>query len=192
MKPGAHASLAVALRGRELATAATTTAATQATGSSPPALAHAYAYAYAYDRVSLIAAGLALTIAASSSLLPRPSDPLTALLWICSLALIVEFAVAPFNLWSGRTMQNFERFTALPSPVATRMLAPAKLAGAALLAAGLAVAAPSVTAAVVIALVSGFYLVRLVALGRRHPDGLAAFGLTLGLAIAVLALQLSR
>lgn len=117
---------------------------------------------------------------------------MTVLLWICSLPLIAEFAVAPFNLWSGRTMANFERFTALPPQVATRVLAPVKLAGAGLLAVGLAVAAVGVAGAVLISLVSGFYLVRLAGRERRHVDGLAAFGISLALALAVLALQLTR
>jgi hypothetical protein len=103
-----------------------------------------------------------------------------------------QFAVAPFNLWSGRTMPNFTRFTALPPGVATRALAPVKLIAAALLGIGLAVAAAGVAGAAVIALVSDFYLQRLVAPTRRHVDGRVAFGLSLGLAIAVLALQLSR
>jgi hypothetical protein len=114
------------------------------------------------------------------------------LLWICSVPLIAEFAVAPFNLWSGRTMPNFTRFTALPASVATGVLAPVKLAGAVLLAAGLAIAGAGVVGAVVIVAVSGFYLWRLAAPGRRHADGLAAFGLSLALAVAVLILQLSR
>jgi hypothetical protein len=117
---------------------------------------------------------------------------MTALLWICSVPLIAEFAVAPFNLWSGRTMPNFTRFTALPEAVATNVLAPVKLAGAGLLAAGLALAGAGVAGAGVIVLVSGFYLWRLGARGRRHVDGLAAFGLSLVLAVAVLVLQLSR
>jgi hypothetical protein len=117
---------------------------------------------------------------------------MTVLLWVCSLPLIAEFAVAPFNLWSGRTMPNFERFTALPPRTATRVLAPVKLTGAGLLAIGLAVAAGGVAGAVLIALVSVFYLVRLAARGRRHTDGLAAFGISLALALAVLALQLTR
>jgi hypothetical protein len=49
-----------------------------------------------------------------------------------------------------------------------------------------------VAGAVLIALVSVFYLVRLAARGRRHTDGLAAFGISLALALAVLALQLTR
>src|SRR5581483_11683518 len=98
---------------------------------------------------------------------------MTVLLWICSLPLIAEFAVAPFNLWSGRTMPNFERFTALSPRVATRVLAPVKLAGAGLLAVGLGVASAGVAGAAAIALVS-------------------TFDLSLALAVAVAALQVAR
>jgi len=117
---------------------------------------------------------------------------MTIALWVCSLPLIAEFLVAPFNLWSGRTMPNFTRFTALSPSVATRVFAPLKLIGALLLAAGLAIRGSGVTGAGLIALVSGVYLVRLGAPSRRHRDGLVAFGLTFALAIAVAALQLAR
>lgn len=117
---------------------------------------------------------------------------MTLLLWICSVPLIAEFAFAPFNLWSGRTMPNFTRYTGMPPALARNVLAPVKLLGALLLALGLAFAGAGVGGAGVIALVSCFYLWRLAGRGRRHADGLAAFGLTLVLAIALLALQLSR
>jgi hypothetical protein len=116
----------------------------------------------------------------------------TALLWICSVPLIAEFAVAPFNLWSGRTIANFQRFTSLPARTATGALAPVKLAGAGLLAIGLAVPPAGVAGAAVIVLVSGFYLVRLAGRERHHADGIVAFGVSLALALAVLGLQLTR
>lgn len=114
------------------------------------------------------------------------------LLWICSVPLIAEFAFAPFNLWSGRTMPNFVRFTGLPPTVATRGFAPVKLLGAALLAAGLAVIPAGVAGAVLIAMVSAFYLGRLIVPGRRYVDGLLAFGISLALAGGVLVAQLTR
>lgn len=117
---------------------------------------------------------------------------MTAAIWLCSLPLIAEFLVAPFNLWSGRTMPNFARFTGFPSSVATRLFAPVKLASALLLMLGLALGAVGAVGAGIVALISAIYLARLTAPGRRHVDGIAAFGLTLILAIAVLALQLSR
>jgi hypothetical protein len=116
----------------------------------------------------------------------------TVLLWICSVPLIAEFAVAPFNLWSGRTMPNFVRFTGLQPAVARRIVAPLKLLGAALLGAGLAVSALGAAGAAVLSAVSAFYLVRLLR-GRPHQlDGLVAFGISLALAVAVLILQLTR
>lgn len=117
---------------------------------------------------------------------------MTALVWISSVPLIFEFAVAPFNLWSGRTMPNFVRFTGLQPVVARRVVAPLKLFGAALLAAGLAVYALGVAGAAVLGAVSVFYLVRLVSGRRQHVDGLFAFGISLVLAVAVLILQLGR
>lgn len=117
---------------------------------------------------------------------------MTMLLWICAVPLIVEFAAAPVNLWTGRTMPNFQRFTALSPRAATRVLAPIKLAGAALLAVGLAAPPAGVAGAAVIVVVSGFYLARLAAPDRRHADGLIAFGLSLAFAVAVLSLQLGR
>lgn len=120
------------------------------------------------------------------------AEAMTIALWICTLPLIAEFLVAPFNLWSGRTMPNFTRFTALSPILATRIFAPLKLAGALLLAAGLASRGPGAVGAGLIGLISGAYLLRLAAPGRRHLDGLIAFGLTFALAIAVLALQLGR
>jgi hypothetical protein len=116
----------------------------------------------------------------------------TVLLWICSVPLIAEFVFAPFNLWSGHTMPNFERFTGLRAEFATRVVAPVKLLGAGLLGVGLAVSTAGAVGAAAIALVSGFYLIRLGAPGRRHADGLAAFGVSLALALAVLVMQLTR
>jgi len=117
---------------------------------------------------------------------------MTVLMWICSVPLIAEFAVAPFNLWSGRTIPNFVRFTGLPRPVATRGFAPVKLLGAALLAVGLAVAPAGIAGAGLIAVVSGLYLARLAAPERRQVDGLLAFGISLALAAGVLVAQLTR
>lgn len=114
------------------------------------------------------------------------------ILALCSLPLIAEFAFAPFNLYSGRTMGNFERFTGFAPVVATRLFAPLKLLSAALLVCGLEVSFLGVIGAAIIALLSATYLVRLTGPGRRHADGIAAFGLTFALAAAVIALQISR
>jgi hypothetical protein len=56
----------------------------------------------------------------------------TVAVWILSLLLIAEFVMAPVNLWTGRTMPLFVRFTGYPRSVATRVFAPVKLASAAL------------------------------------------------------------
>jgi hypothetical protein len=46
---------------------------------------------------------------------------------IVTVLLAAEFTFAPFNLWSGRTMGNFTRYTGLPPRFATHFLAPVKL-----------------------------------------------------------------
>jgi hypothetical protein len=117
---------------------------------------------------------------------------MTVALWLCSVPLIAEFAVAPLNLWSGRTIANFTRFTGLSPRLATWLFAPAKLAGALLLAAGLAISSLGLAGAAVTVLISAIYLVRLTDARRRHPDGIAAFSITLILALVVLALQRAR
>ena len=52
---------------------------------------------------------------------------MTALAVVLSVLLIAEFVFAPINLWTGRTMANFTRFTGLSPRFATRILAPLKL-----------------------------------------------------------------
>src|ERR1700680_4836230 len=66
---------------------------------------------------------------------------MTIAIWILSLLLIAGFVMAPINLWTGRTMPLFTRFTGFPPTVATRVFAPAKLARAALGATGLPLSA---------------------------------------------------
>ncbi len=56
---------------------------------------------------------------------------MTTAIWTLSLLSVAEFTFAPLNLWSGRTMPNFTRFTGLPRRLATRVFVPAKLATAA-------------------------------------------------------------
>ena len=116
----------------------------------------------------------------------------TVWLWICSVPLVAEFAAAPVNLWTGRTLPNFIRFTGLPPWIARRVVAPAKLVGCGLLGVGLGVAPVGAAGAFVTSLISIFYLLRMAAPGRRQIDGLAAFGLTLALSGVVLVLQLQR
>jgi hypothetical protein len=49
---------------------------------------------------------------------------------VLSLLLAAEFTAAPVNLWTGRTIGNFTRYTGLPPRFATQVLAPVKLATA--------------------------------------------------------------
>ena len=113
------------------------------------------------------------------------------LLWVLTVPLVAEFLMAPVNLWTGRTMPNFVAFTGLPTVLATRVFAPVKLLGAVLLAVGLALPAAGIAGAVVIAVVSVVYLVRLAAPGRRSGAGIAAFALTLGAALGVVLIRLA-
>lgn len=105
-----------------------------------------------------------------------------------SILLALEFLFAPLNLWTGRTMPNFMRFTGFPSTVARRVFAPFKLLLAVALIVGLFVRAVSIAGALGTIVISGVYLVRLVTRDRVEIDGFLAFGFTTlaGLAIAVI------
>ena len=116
---------------------------------------------------------------------------MTAAIWILSVPLIAEFVFAPVNLWTGRTMGNYTRFTGLPPWFATRILAPLKLATAVLLMAGLAIRALSIIGAALALTVSCFYLVRLAHPQRRDPAGLAGFAVFGALACALVALRVA-
>ena len=59
-------------------------------------------------------------------------------IWIVSLLLIAEFIMAPINLWTGRTMPLFSKFTGFSPGTARRVFAPVKLTAAVLIAVGLA------------------------------------------------------
>jgi hypothetical protein len=109
---------------------------------------------------------------------------------IVTLLLVAEFSFAPVNLWSGRTMGNFTAYTGLPPRFATHFLAPVKLADALVLVAGLFLRPASIAGAVLAVAISGFYLVRLSAKGRRDPAGLTGFTVFCALAGALLALRL--
>jgi hypothetical protein len=106
-----------------------------------------------------------------------------------SALLIAEFVFAPFNLWRGRTMDNFIRYTGLPARVATHVLAPIKLIAALLLVAGLWVPAAGVAGAILALAISGFYLLRLADPRRRDPAGLTGFGIFGALALTLLVLR---
>lgn len=117
---------------------------------------------------------------------------MTVAIWVLSALLIAEFVMAPINLWSGRTMPAFVRFTGYTPEVARGAFAPVKLAAAVLVAAGLAVRAAGIAGAALTAAVCCIYLGRLAGRGRRDPSGIAAFGLFGGWAVALLILQLAR
>lgn len=110
---------------------------------------------------------------------------------ILTVPLTAEFTFAPFNLWSGRTMGNFTRYTGLSPRFATHWLAPVKLAAAILLAAGVVVPWARFAGATVALSVCLFYLVRLAAPGRRDRAGLTGFSLFGALAGWLLALSIA-
>ncbi|NUP52176.1 MAG: hypothetical protein HOW97_33360 [Catenulispora sp.] len=111
---------------------------------------------------------------------------------VLSLLLIAEWVMAPINLWTGRTMPLFERFTGHSPAVARRVFAPVKALTALLLAIGLFGRPVSVAGAVLSTAICGYYLLRLAAPGRRDPSGLAAFALFGACSAALLIVQLAR
>jgi hypothetical protein len=111
---------------------------------------------------------------------------MTIAIWILSVPLIAEWVMAPVNLWTGRTLALFTRFTGLSPDVARRAFAPVKLAAAVLLAAGLAFRPLTLAGAALTIVICALYLVRLAAPGRRAGDGIAAFTLFGALAVALL------
>jgi uncharacterized membrane protein YphA (DoxX/SURF4 family) len=117
---------------------------------------------------------------------------MTIAVWILSLLLIAEFVMAPINLWTGRTMPLFTRFTGFPPEVATRVFAPVKLASAVLIATGLAVPAAGIAGAAIVTGICAVYLVRLAAPGRRDVSGIAGFALFGSWAVALILLLILR
>jgi hypothetical protein len=117
---------------------------------------------------------------------------MTVLVAVISCLLALEWVMGPINLWRGRTMPNFVRFTGFAPQVATRVFAPFKLVLAALLIAGLFVEDLSLAGAVGTVAISCVYLLRLAGAERRHLDGVAAFALTALAGVAIAILQLAR
>jgi len=117
---------------------------------------------------------------------------MTAAAVVLGVLLLAEFVFAPINLWTGRTMPNFTRFTGLDPRVGRGLVAPVKLATAVLLAVGLFSKPVSIIAAACAVGICVFYLARLSAPSRRDGLGLLAFALFGALAVALLALQLAR
>jgi len=107
---------------------------------------------------------------------------------VLTMLIVAEFTFAPINLWTGRTMDNYRRFTGLSPRLATRILAPAKLATAFALLGGFAYAQLGVAGSIAAVTISGFYLVRLAHPERQDPAGIAAFIIfgSLGAALRVL------
>jgi len=117
---------------------------------------------------------------------------MTVVIWILSLLLIAEFVMAPINLWTGRTMPLFTKFTGFSPAIARLAFAPMKLAAAVLVAIGLAYRPASIAGAAITTAICVLYLFRLAAPGRRDLSGVTAFLLFGALAAALLALQLTR
>ena len=109
---------------------------------------------------------------------------------ILAVPLILEFVFAPINLWTGRTMPNFVRFTGYEPRIARTLFAPVKLITAALLTAGLFIRGVGIAGASSALVISMVYLVRLSARGRRDPAGLVGFALFEAFAAALLTLRL--
>jgi hypothetical protein len=113
---------------------------------------------------------------------------MTIAIWILSLLLIAEFVMAPINLWTGRTMPAFTKFTGYPPQVATRVFAPVKLASAVLVGIGLAVPAAGIAGGAIITGICALYLARLAAAGRRDRSGIVGFALFGSWAVALVVL----
>ena len=113
---------------------------------------------------------------------------MTIAVWILSLLLIAEFVMAPVNLWTGRTMPLFTRFTGYAPQVAARVFAPAKLASAVLVGIGLAVPAAGIAGGAIITGICAVYLARLAAPGRRDRLGIIGFALFGSWAVALIVL----
>lgn len=109
-----------------------------------------------------------------------------------SAPLIAESVFAPLNLWRGRTVANWIRFTGLSAPSARMVAAPVKLLAALLLIAGLIWRPLDLVAAAAVLAIALFYLFRLGHPARRAADGIVAFTVFGALAAALLAVQLLR
>lgn len=117
---------------------------------------------------------------------------MTVAVVLLTLLLAAEFFVAPFNLWSGRTMPLYRRFTGMSDTFAHRVLAPVKLATAAILLAGLGWRPATVVGAAAATAICLFYLVRLARPSGRDRTGLMAFSLFGALSVALLAVASVR
>lgn len=117
---------------------------------------------------------------------------MTIVAYVLSVPMIAESVFAPFNLWRGRTIGNWVRFTGLPARSAHLVAAPVKLVAAVLLIAGLIWRPVDLAGAATVLAVAVFYLVRLAHPARRAVDGIFAFTVFGALAAALLTVQLLR
>ncbi|HEY2053837.1 MAG TPA: hypothetical protein VGH14_07890 [Solirubrobacterales bacterium] len=111
---------------------------------------------------------------------------------ILSVPLILEFLFAPMNLWTGRTIENFVRFTGFDARWGRMIAAPVKLATAVALIVGLFVPVVGIVGALSALAISIFYVVRLLSPRRRDAAGLFGFALFAVLAAAVAALRIAQ
>ncbi len=117
---------------------------------------------------------------------------MTVGIWVLSILLVAEFVMAPINLWTGRTMVNFTKFTGYGPQIARLGFAPVKLLAAVLVAVGLAARFAGVAGAALTSAICVVYLVRLTGRGRRDRAGIIGFVIFGLWAVALLILQLAR
>ena len=116
---------------------------------------------------------------------------MNAVALILTLLLAAEFVFAPINLWAGRTMPKYRRFTGLPDAFATRVLAPIKLITAVALLVGLGYHPARLAGGMAALAISCFYLVRLSYPLRRDMAGLAGFTIFGTMAAALVAITIA-
>jgi len=106
--------------------------------------------------------------------------------------LAAEYAIAPVNLLTGRTLPIYTRYTGLPVWFAQRVLAPLKAITALALLVGIAWRPSSIAGACSSIAICTFYLVRLARPSGRDRTGFVGFGLFGALSVALLAVQAAR
>ena len=108
---------------------------------------------------------------------------------VLAVVLAAEYVFAPINLWTGRTLAVYRRYTGLPVQFARWALAPVKLATAAMLLLGLMWQRAAVARAAVSIAICLFYLFRLARPGGRDGTRIAAFSIFGAPSVALLVLQ---
>lgn len=115
----------------------------------------------------------------------------TALIWILSILLILEFVFAPVNLITGRNAPLFTEFTGIESRTAMLVVAGLDALGALLVAIGLFAPKVSVAGAVLLTALCGWYIVMMV-LNGHFGMGMIGFLLFGSWAVGLLWAQLAR